>query len=65
MENCLFNEESQRRKMNIIRSHDHDVYSETVNKVALSYEDDKRVILEDKIHTLAHGHYLSESKTCE
>ena len=51
--------------MNIIRSHDHDVYSETVNKVALSYEDDKRVILEDKIHTLAHGHYLSESKTCE
>jgi len=33
--------------MNVIRSHLHDVYTEEVNKVALSAEDDKRVIMED------------------
>ena len=27
--------------------------------VALSREDDKRIILEDGIHTLAHGHHKS------
>ena len=50
---CLFNQQPQMRQMNVIRSHMHDVYSERVNKVALSHEDDKRIILEDKIHTLA------------
>ena len=43
--------------MNVIRSHLHDVYTEEVNKVALSAEDDKRVVMEDGIHTLAYGHY--------
>ena len=55
--NCLLNREEQMRKMNVIRSHLHDVYTEEVNKVALSAEDDKRVIMEDGIHTLAYGHY--------
>ena len=39
--NCLLNREEQMRKMNVIRSHLHDVYTEEVNKVALSAEDDK------------------------
>jgi len=43
--------------MNIIRSYKHGLYTEEVNKVALSAEDDKRVIKEDGIHTLALGHY--------
>ena len=43
--------------MNVIRSHLHDVYTEEVNKVALSAEDHKRVIMEDGIHTLAYGYY--------
>ena len=30
------------RKMNMIRSENHDIYSKEVNKVALSNEDDKR-----------------------
>ena len=55
--NCLLNREEQIRKMNVIRSHLHDVYTEEVNKVALSAEDDKRVIMEDGIHTLAYGYY--------
>ena len=43
--------------MNVIRSHLHEVFSEEVNKIALSSEDDKRVIMEDGIHTKVHGHY--------
>jgi len=43
--------------MNVIRSHNHDIYAKTVNKVALSHEDDKRIIREDDIHTYAYGHY--------
>ena len=53
---CLFEQETQRRKMNIIRAYNHVVYTETINKVALSPFDDKRYILEDKIKTLAWGH---------
>ena len=44
------------REMNVIRSHKHEIFSETVNKIALSADDDKRIILDDKISTLAFGH---------
>jgi len=47
--------------MNFISSHLHVVSSEEVNKVALSPKDDKRVIMEDEIHTLAYGHYRLEN----
>ena len=53
---CLDTQKEQIRKMNVIRSHKHEVYTEEVNKVALSANDDKRVFLEDGIHTLAIGH---------
>ena len=49
------------RDMNIIRSHLHQLYTETVNKVALSANDDKRIIREDGIHTYAIGHYAASS----
>ena len=54
---CLFTRKEQLRKMNVIRSHMHEVYTEEVNKIALSPSDDKRHILEDQTHTLALGHY--------
>ena len=41
----------------MIRSRLHDVYTEEVNKVALSVDDDKRVILADGINTLSYGHW--------
>ena len=55
--NCLFTGKQQLRKMNVIRSHKHEVYTEEVNKVALCSSDDKRHILEDGINTLALEHY--------
>lgn len=58
--NCLETRNEQMRKMNVIRSHLHDIYSEEINKVALSADDDKRIILEDGVHTLAYGHYSQE-----
>ena len=54
---CLFSGASQMRKMNVIRSRRHEIFSETVNKIALSANDDKRIILEDRISTLSYGHY--------
>ena len=57
---CLLTGKEQLRKMNIIRSHDHEVYTEEVNKVALC-ADDKRYILEDGIHTMAWGHHKLNS----
>ena len=54
---CLTTGKEQLRKQNILRSYEHEVFTEEVNKVALSALDDKRYILGDGIHTLAWGHY--------
>ena len=53
---CLFDNKPSMRKMNVIRSHLHTMYTETVNKIALSPFDDKRLIREDNIHTFAYGY---------
>ena len=53
---CLFDNKPAMRKMNVIRSHLHTMYTETVNKIALSPFDDKRLIQKDKIHTFAYGY---------
>ena len=50
---CLFFNKKQMRKMKIIRSENHDIYSKEINKIALSNEDDKREILLGKIKTIA------------
>ena len=50
---CLFSEKEVMRDMNIIRSHDHDIYSITMKKIALSSNDDKRKVCKDKINTKA------------
>ena len=54
---CLTTGKELLRKQNILRSYNHEVYTEEVNKVALSALDDKRYILSDGMHTLAWGHY--------
>ena len=54
---CLRTGKEQLRKQNILRSYEHDIFSEEVNKIALSALDDKRYILDDGIHTLAWWHH--------
>ena len=41
------------RTMNIIRSDKHDIFTMKMNKIALSANDDKRIVMRDKIHTKA------------
>ncbi|WAR26740.1 hypothetical protein MAR_012444, partial [Mya arenaria] len=53
---CMFSRKEQIRKMNVIRSHGHEIFTEEVNNIALSANDDKLVIQEDGVHTLAYGH---------
>ena len=43
------------KKMNLIRSYNDKIYCETLNKLALSGEDDKRIIDENGINTYAYG----------
>ena len=53
---CLTTGKEQLRKQNIIRSYEHVLYTEEVNKIALSAADDKRYLLKDSFDTLAWGH---------
>ena len=53
---CLLTGKEILRKQNILRSYDHEVYTEEVNKIALSAADDKRYLLTDSFDTLAWGH---------
>jgi len=41
--------------MNVIRSRQHNLSTEQVNKIALSANDDKRITQPNKMQTLAHG----------
>ena len=52
----LYSGKEQHGKRNVIRSHCHEIYTEEISKIALSSDDDKRVIMADGIHTLAYGH---------
>ena len=53
---CLFSRKEQHRKMNVLRSHCHEIYTDEINKIAHSSDYDKRVIMADGMHTLAYGH---------
>ena len=54
---CLETGKEQLRRQNIIRSYEHEVYTEEINKIALSSKDDKRYLLKDSFDTLAWGHH--------
>lgn len=63
--NCLYNISQIKTPMYCIRSKNHNVYTQRVNKVALSTTDDKRYLLDCGIHSLPHGHYsISDDIQC-
>jgi len=59
---CLFDEEGvELYTENVsIRSFNHQLMTIKTKKLTYNSYDDKRVVLVDKIHTLAHGHYSIE-----
>ena len=56
----LFSGVRQIRNQNLIRSRGHNVFTERMKKIALSADDDKRIVL-DGVSTLAIGHWRLES----
>ena len=54
---CVLNKTTKRITQSNIRSYDHKVYTEIINKVALNWYDNKRYIMENGIDTLSWGHY--------
>ena len=52
---CLFNNKTVYRSQERFKSCYHDVYTEEVNKTALSSNDDKRLETPDKIITYPYG----------
>ena len=53
---CLLNNEVILKSQQRFISKKHDVYMENVNKIALSNDDDKRVLSNDKITTYPYGY---------
>lgn len=56
-EKTLNNNVNLRCSMNLIRSLKHVIYSQTINKLVLNRQDDKRQVLTNQIETLPWGHY--------
>ena len=54
---CLMDVELRKDKVQRIGSDAHQLYTYDTNKVSLCSFDDKRYVLDDKISTLAYGHY--------
>ena len=52
---CLFNNKIVYRSQQRFKSYDHDFYTEEVNKISLSSNDDKRLQVFDRITTYPYG----------
>ena len=56
---CLFDGINIYRDQHLIQHRKHDVFTFNINKLALSRDNDKRIIQDDQISTLAQGYYKS------
>ena len=54
--NCLLKDEVVLKSQQTFRSKGHDVYTENINKIALSSNDDKRLTTSDKITSYPYGY---------
>ena len=55
---CLLNGEIILKSKQKLISNKHDVYTEDVNKIALSNNDNKRIVLSNKISSYPYGYVL-------
>ena len=57
---CLFEVKPKTISFNTLRSRKHEITTETITKIALAQNDDKRVVCEERVNTLAIGHYKTK-----
>ena len=55
-EKCLFDNEPMLKSQQRFRSENHEVYTENINKIALSSNDDKRIVTSDRITSYPYGY---------
>ena len=55
---CLFEKEKVLKSQQRCKSENHTMYTECINKVALSYDDDKRIVTSDGITSYPYGYIL-------
>ena len=60
---CLFNNKTILKSQQRFKSDHHKVYTEEINKIALSSNDDKRLQISDRIKTYPYG--ANAFKACE
>ena len=58
---CLFGNELMLKSQQRFKSENHEVYMENINKIALSSNDDKRIVALDRIMSYPYG-YCGEIK---
>ena len=56
---CLLNGEVMLKQQQRFISKRHDVYTENINKIALSNNDDKRIVSSNKITSYPYGYVLN------
>ena len=57
--NCLFDNGKVLRSQQRFKSENHTVYTENINKIALSRDDDKRIVAKDGIASYPYGYVVS------
>ena len=60
---CVYEDSKKEVDQTTFEVKDHIIDTTTRTKLALESSDDKRIVLDDKVSTLAIGHYKSETKT--
>ena len=53
---CLFDNEPMLKSQQRFKSENHEVYTENINKIALSSNDDKRIVALDGITSYPYGY---------
>ena len=55
---CLFDNGKVLKSQKRFKSENHEVYTENINKIALSCDDDKRIVTSDRITSYPYGYIL-------
>ena len=53
---CVFNNEPRLKSQQRFKSENHEVYTENINKIALSSNDDKSIVALDRITSYRYGY---------